>query len=150
MVEVRQKRALSGKIPALKRATFLRNVDTRLLILNADPVFEDRALTMIETMEGEEKLVVRTLAEAVSVLIGENFDAFVVEGPAALALEQATNARQHFPSLKITCLLSERPADAMVVCAGATDDPVAPRLDAGDFHSDCKKGKRTCRSPPSS
>ena len=117
MVEVRQKRALSGKIPALKRATFLRNVDTRLLILNADPVFEDRALTMIETMEGVEKHVVRTLAEAVSVLIGENFDAFVVEGPAALALEQATNARQHFPSLKITCLLSERPAEESATAA---------------------------------
>jgi hypothetical protein len=84
-------------------------VDTRLLILNADPVFEDRALTMIETMEGVEKHVVRTLAEAVSVLIGENFDAFLVEGPTALALEQATNARQHFPSLKIICLVPERP-----------------------------------------
>jgi hypothetical protein len=61
-------------------------------------------------MEGVEKHIVRTLAEAVSVLIGENFDAFVVEGPTTLALEQATNARQHFPSLKITCLVPERPA----------------------------------------
>jgi hypothetical protein len=84
--------------------------DIRLLILNADPVFEDKALTILETMERVEKHVVRTLAEAVSVLIGENFDAFVVEGPTALALEQATNARQHFPSLKITCVVPERPA----------------------------------------
>jgi hypothetical protein len=92
-------------------------VDTRLLILNADPVFEDRALTMIETMEGVEKHVVRTLAEAVSVLIGENFDAFLVEGPTALTLEQATNARQHFPSLKIICLVPERPIEENATAA---------------------------------
>jgi hypothetical protein len=84
-------------------------MDTRLLILNADPVFEDKVLTIVEMMEGVEKHVVRTLPEAVSVLIGENFDAFLVEGPTSLALEQATNARQHFPSLKITCLVAERP-----------------------------------------
>ena len=41
------------------------------------------------------------LPEAVSVLLAENFDGFVVEGEAAIALEQATNARQHFPSLNI-------------------------------------------------
>jgi hypothetical protein len=85
-------------------------VHTRILILNADPVFEDRVLRILELMEGVEKHIVRTLAEAVSVLIGENFDAFVVEGPAPVALEQATNARQHFPSLKITCVVPERPA----------------------------------------
>jgi hypothetical protein len=83
-------------------------VDTRLLILNADPVFNDKALTIFEMMEGVEKHIVRSLSEAVMILIGENFDAFVVEGPAALALEQATHARQHFPSLKIVCLAPER------------------------------------------
>ena len=33
-----------------------------------------------------------------------NHAVFVVEGEAAIALEQATNARQHFPSLNIICL----------------------------------------------
>jgi hypothetical protein len=36
--------------------------------------------------------------------LAENFDGFVVEGDPAIALEQATNARQHFPSLNIVCL----------------------------------------------
>ena len=39
-----------------------------------------------------------------SVLLAENFDGFVVEGENPIAMEQATNARQHFPSLKIVCL----------------------------------------------
>ena len=85
-------------------------MDIRLLILNADPVFDDNVLTIFEMMDGVEKHIVRTLPEAVSILIGENFDAFIVEGPAALALEQATNARQHFPSLKIACVVAERPS----------------------------------------
>jgi len=83
-------------------------VETRLLILNSDPVFEDKALTIFEMMEGVENHIARTLSEAVSILIGENFDAFIVEGSSALALEQATNARQHFPSLKIACLVADR------------------------------------------
>ena len=36
----------------------------------------------------------------------ENFDLFIVEGEAAVAIEQAINTRQHFPSLKIICLLA--------------------------------------------
>jgi hypothetical protein len=79
-------------------------VETRLLILNSDPVFQDEALGAFDAMEAVETRVVRTLAEAVSVLLAENFDAFVLEGEAKIALEQATNARQHFPSLKIVCL----------------------------------------------
>lgn len=42
------------------------------------------------------------------VLLEESFDALVVEGEAALAVEQATNARQHFPSLGILCLVPPR------------------------------------------
>lgn len=79
-------------------------METRLLILNADPVFQDEALAIFDMMDQVETRIVRTLPEAVSVLLGENFDGLVVEGEAALALEQCTNARQHFPSLNIVCL----------------------------------------------
>jgi hypothetical protein len=85
----------------------LATVETRLLILNADPVFEDKALAILDSADDLDMQVVRTLPEAVSVLLGENFDAFVIEGEAAMALEQATNARQHFPSLKLVCLVND-------------------------------------------
>ncbi len=74
------------------------------MILNADPVFDDRAIDMLYQIESVELRMVRTMAEAISVLLAEHFDGFIVEGPAALALEQATSARQHFPSLQILCL----------------------------------------------
>ena len=79
-------------------------METRLLILNADPVFQDRALAILDEFDGIETRVVRTMPEAVSILLAENFDGFVVEGENAIAMEQATSARQHFPSLKIVCL----------------------------------------------
>lgn len=79
-------------------------METRLLILNADPVFQDKALAVFDAMEAVETRIVRTLSEAVATLLGESFDAFIIEGEAELAVEQATNARQHFPSLKIACL----------------------------------------------
>ncbi len=47
----------------------------------------------------------RNLSEAVQALLEENFDGLIIEGDAALALEQATNLRQHFPSLTIARLL---------------------------------------------
>ena len=72
--------------------------------MNADPVFQDRALAILDEIEGIEARVVRTMPEAVSVLLAENFDGFIVEGENPVAMEQATNARQHFPSLKIVCL----------------------------------------------
>jgi hypothetical protein len=83
-------------------------VETRLLILNADPVFQDRALAIFDMLEGVEVRIVRTLAEAIAILIEENFDGFVTEGETAIATAQATNARQHFPSLKILCLVPNR------------------------------------------
>ena len=43
-------------------------------------------------MDDVETRIVRTMAEAVFVLLAENFDVFVVEGETALAFEQATNA----------------------------------------------------------
>ena len=79
-------------------------METRLLILNADPVFQDRALAILDEFEGIETRVVRSMPEAVSSLLAENFDGFVVEGENPTAMNQATSARQHFPSLKIICL----------------------------------------------
>lgn len=80
-------------------------METRLLILNTDPVFQDDALSLFDRMNGIETRIVRGLSDAVQVLLGENFDAFVVEGEAPLAVERAINARQHFPSLKVVCVV---------------------------------------------
>lgn len=100
---------LAGKIPAfiVFRGKF-SIVETRLLILNADPVFQDRALSVFDTLEEVEIRIVRSLPEAISVLIEESFDALMLEGEAALAVEQATNVRQHFPSLGIICVVPPR------------------------------------------
>ncbi|HEV2045490.1 MAG TPA: DUF4388 domain-containing protein [Chthoniobacterales bacterium] len=83
-------------------------METRLLILNADPVFQDRSLAILDSLEELDTRVVRTLSEAVQALLAEDFDALIIEGEAAVAIEQAANARQHFPSLKIACLLTQR------------------------------------------
>ena len=82
-------------------------METRLLILNSDPVFQDRVLAMFDAMRNLEIRIVRSLMEAVHVLLREDLDLFVVEGEPAIAIEQATDARQHFPSLEILCFLSE-------------------------------------------
>jgi hypothetical protein len=84
--------------------------------LNADPVFQDRALAILDEIDDIENRVVRSMPEAISVLLGENFDGFVVEGEDAIAIEQATSARQHFPSLKIVCL-SPRTRDSSAIAA---------------------------------
>ena len=62
---------------------------------------------MFDAMRKVETRIVRTLSEAVYILIREYFDLFVVEGEPAVAIEQATNTRQHFPSLEIVCLTDE-------------------------------------------
>jgi hypothetical protein len=92
-------------------------VETRLLILNADPVFQDQALGIFDEIVDIETRVVRRLPEAISALLAENFDGFVVEGDADIALEQATNARQHFPSLKIICLAPKPHAHEFISAA---------------------------------
>ncbi len=94
-----------GKVPAIVFSTFLGIVETRLLALNADPVFQDQALAILDQIEPLETQVVRNLSEAVQALLEENFDGLIIEGDAAVAVEQATNLRQHFPSLTIACLL---------------------------------------------
>jgi hypothetical protein len=83
-------------------------VETRLLVVNADPVFDDRALAILHEDEHLEIQIVRNLSEAVQALLDENFDGSIIEGEVARALEEATHIRQHFPSLTIACLLSNR------------------------------------------
>ena len=100
---------------------FSRIVETRLLILNADPVFQDQALAIFDMMEGAETRIARTLSEAIAILIDENFDAFVVEGESAVATEQAINVRQHFPSLKILCLVAQKVDGDAATIAGQQD-----------------------------
>jgi hypothetical protein len=89
-------------------------VDTRLLILNSDPVFQDRALAMFDAMRKVETRIVRSLSEAVYILMREDFDLFIVEGEAAVAIEQAIHTRQHFPSLKIVCLPEDTVSAALL------------------------------------
>ena len=84
-------------------------VESRVLILNHDPVFEDRLLAFFDTIDKIEQHVVRSISEAVAILMAENFDGFIVEGEAKSAIEAATIARQHFPSLKILCAPWSRP-----------------------------------------
>lgn len=83
------------------------NVETRVLVLNADPVFQDRTLSVLDGIDNLEMRIVRSLSESISVLLAESFDAFVIENELEAAVERASNARQHFPSLRIACLSAE-------------------------------------------
>jgi hypothetical protein len=83
-------------------------VETRILALNADPVFQDRTLAILDENADLEIQIVRTLSEAIVALLGENFDGCILEGEAGVVVEQAANIRQHFPSLRIACLFRER------------------------------------------
>jgi Domain of unknown function (DUF4388) len=88
--------------------------ETRLLILNADPVFQDTTIEVLAEMDGLEIRVARSLSESISILLEETFDAFIVEAEPALAVEQAINIRQHFPSLRVLCVVPGRkPAEAV-------------------------------------
>jgi len=60
---------------------------------------------MLDQIEHLEMHIVRNLSEAVQALLEENFDGLLIEGDAVVSLDQATNLRQHFPSLRIACLL---------------------------------------------
>ena len=83
---------------------------SRVLLLNDDPVFEDRLLGIFDALTEFETRVVRSVPEAVTVLMEEQFDGFIVEGEAVAVLETGTLARQHFPSLKILCAPWQRPS----------------------------------------
>ncbi|MGH8101405.1 MAG: hypothetical protein ACREIW_08905, partial [Chthoniobacterales bacterium] len=91
--------------------------ETRLLILNSDPVFDDKAIEILSMLDAIEMHIVRTLAEAVLLLLGENFDGLIAEGETVLMLDQATSVRQHFPSLKIACVVAEALADTQIAQA---------------------------------
>lgn len=78
-------------------------MESRVLILNHEPVFEDRLLARFDDFDHIETRVVRNVNDAVHLLISESFDGFIVEGDAEIAVEAATIGRQHFPSLKIVC-----------------------------------------------
>lgn len=97
-------------------------METRLLAVNADPVFQDETLSVLDEIDNLETKIVRNLSEAVQALLEENFDGLIIESDAPLAIEQATNLRQHFPSLRIACLLqSGRPSD---VSRAATEQDI--------------------------
>ena len=85
-------------------------METRVLILNPDPVFEDRLLSIFDMTDESETRIVRTVSEAVAILIAESFDGFIIEGEPEPAVESATVARQHFPSLKLLCAPWQRPS----------------------------------------
>jgi len=89
-------------------------VETRLLAVNADPVFQDRTLSILDEINDLETQTVRNLSEAVQALLEENFDGLIIESDAPLAIEQATNLRQHFPSLRIACCLKAGAVPAFV------------------------------------
>jgi hypothetical protein len=74
-------------------------------------------LAIFDTMDGVETRIVRNLSEAISVMLSENFDAFVVEGEPAIAVEQAINVRQHFPSLEMCCLVPPQKEEAPLALA---------------------------------
>lgn len=136
-------------------------MEKRLLILNADPVFEDRAIEMLYQIESTELRIVRTMAEAICVLLAEHFDGFVVEGQPMTALDQATNARQHFPSLKIVCVVS-KPQDSafaetveqqkmLAIIAGRSDRRLNAQLRAfvhsiGSESNEASEGIDPCHS----
>src|SRR5260370_36514613 len=88
-----------GKVPAIGFNAYLGIVETRVLTVNTDPTFQHRALAVLDQIEDLETQIVRNLSEAVPALLEENFDGLIIEGDASLALEQATNLRQHFPPL---------------------------------------------------
>ena len=71
---------VSGKFPAVIIPRSLLQSWKPGLILNADPVFQDKSLAIFDLIDEVETHIARTLSEAVSILLGENFDAFVVQG----------------------------------------------------------------------
>ena len=125
-------------------------VETRLLTLNADPVFQDASLAILASMEGVETRVVRTLSEAIAILIDENFDAFLIEGEASVSVERGVNARQHFPSLKIVCLTPERGASDTLALAEQQDISLIVSLRRHRFAAKLKNFVHSLERAPAS
>lgn len=124
-------------------------METRVLTLNSDPVFQDRALAILGENDTLEIQVVRNLSEAVLALLGESFDGLIIEGEAALALEQATNMRQHFPSLVIACLLYDRPhPEAQVTARDQNIELLSMSRSTGRLRAKLNRFVRTLDSHP--
>ena len=70
------------------------SVETRVLILNPDPVFKDRLLSILDLTDWTETRVVRSLSEAVAILIAESCDGFIIEGEPESAVETARFEQQ--------------------------------------------------------
>jgi len=71
-----------GKIPAYNcynLSACLGIVETRLLTINADPVFQDRALAILDEVEDLETQIVRNLSEAVQALLEEEPDLQLID-----------------------------------------------------------------------
>ena len=62
----------SGKLPALKMPDLLGFAETGYSSLNADPVFQDKALAIFDMVDELELQIVRTLVEAVTGILQEN------------------------------------------------------------------------------
>jgi hypothetical protein len=101
------------------------SVETRVLILNPDPVFEDRLLSIFDLTDWTETRIVRSVSEAVAVLMAESFDGLIIEGELESAVETATVVRQHFPSLKLLCVPWQPPSADSIRDAQQQQIPLA-------------------------
>src|SRR5438445_13599826 len=72
-------------------------VETRLLILNADPVFQDKSLAIFDQIDEVDTHIARTRSEPLSIRLGEDFTAFVVEGDVTPPVEEATTSPDSTP-----------------------------------------------------
>lgn len=104
--------------------------ESRLLVLNSDPVFQDNTLELLGSLEGLEIRVIRSLSEAIAVMLEENFDGFLVEAEAPIAVEQAVNIRQHFPSLRILCIVPSRKPEEAFAAAHDQNIRMFPRTNS--------------------
>ncbi len=77
---------------------------------------------MIDALRKVEMRIVRTLSEAVYILMREDFDLFIVEGETTIAIEQTIHTRQHFPSLEIVALIDRAASEE--VLQGATEQNI--------------------------
>jgi hypothetical protein len=114
-------------------------VETRVLILNPDPVFEDRLLSIFDLAEEIETRIVRSVSQAVAILIAESFDGFVIEGDPKSAVETATVARQHFPSLKLLCAPWQRPSADSIRAAQQQHIPLTSAASTKRLHAEVRR-----------
>src|SRR5260370_8550063 len=95
-----------GKVPAIGFNTYLGIVETRVLTVNTDPVFQDRALAVLDQIEDLETQIVRNLSEAVQALLEENFDGLIIEK--RLRSEEHTSELQSHLNLVSRLLLEKK------------------------------------------